>query len=735
MALLSPGIQIFESSVTPPAASVPAGNGVATLGFSKKGPTNKLVRVTSVSEFAEVFGDPMPEYPYAHIMAQSVLANGTDVYFMRLADPAHEETAQCPVIADLSIKGAKVAVKNQNGVGNPATPGYITMLWNNSSETVLEPANSLSLRIEISDPKTTTATNLTIDAPARFSTKTLLGKDVPAGYKGILYVSLLDLRAAIENSKANEFYDVKIVGSEDEVGIVLTAKNSTDFVDVNGLVIESSIGYMSGTTWMYISGSESGNMGAPTGTSYATDTIGLNPLTVYQNEFAGENLNVHSSLYGFDTTLEEYNRFNLVAKNPGSGMNGVRVVKTTVNSSVGGENTWTVSVLDKEAQQPIETRTGITPDNFFTEMSKFNYIDIIDAEYGAEGGETKAWSWVDGTWELGTGTILSNGNSWNPATSGYAGTDYVVKLGDDGFPTILDGQYSEEKAVNLYVEALGKDDFINTDEYSFSILATPGCQNSNVQNAAIGVCTTRGDAIYLADIPRSYCESKQGIDDCVAWANGNSAFQSSYCAIYYGWFAQTNPYDTDNSIMCPASCFIAPKMAALDRSMGEFYAPAGLTRGTLICSDWSYSPDQKDRDKLVGNDNVINPISYSNTRGVTIMAQKTTDRTTSPLNRVGIRRMTNAIKRNLRSRLYALLFEPNNETARAKARTIVDNIMSGLKTIECIEYYDINVVSGTGANRNDLNVYLSFAPYGLIEKIYVYLSITDAGVEVAEEVA
>ena len=366
-------------------------------------------------------------------------------------------------------------------------------------------------------------------------------------------------------------------------------------------------------------------------------------------------------------------------------------------------------------------------------MSKFEYITIDDVAYGEENTEAKI-SWLDGTWELGVGAILADGTSWSPEEG-----DYKVEEGNDGYPTVtIDDdieQYSESRAIDLYVEALGNDDFVNTDEFSFSILATPGTQNTLVQNAAISVCTTRGDAIYLADVPRAYCESKQGIDEAVAWANGNSGFQSSYCAIYYGWFYQTNPYNTESNIACPAYCFIAPKMVALDQSMGEFFAPAGITRGGLVCSDWSYSPDQKDRDKLVGNDNVINPISYSNTRGVTIMAQKTTDRTTSPLNRVGIRRMTNAIKRELRSQLVALLFEPNNETARARARVIVDDIMSALRTKECIENYDINVVSGTGANRNDLNVYLSFAPYGLIEKIYVYLSITDAGVEVTEAVA
>ena len=446
-------------------------------------------------------------------------------------------------------------------------------------------------------------------------------------------------------------------------------------------------------------------------------------------KFNGVDLRSTSSVSGYNPA--NYSWFNLVSRNAGSSMNDVKIIKTTVPSAISSANdTWTITVVDVDGVV-LEERTGITPANFNEEMTKFSYIEVEDVAIPAESTLT----WYDGTWVLSKGQLLSDGEYWAPT---YSGTTYNCVTGTDGYPTIEIGganQYDESQAVNLYLEALGNDEFINTEEYSFSILATPGMQNTMVQNAAINVCAARGDAIFLADVPQDLCQSKQMIDDVVAWANGNSGFQSSYCAIYYGWFYQTNPYDTNNSIACPASCFIAPKMVALDQSMGEFYAPAGIARGNIVCSDWSYSPDQKDRDKLVGNDNVVNPISYSNTRGVTIMAQKTTDRTTSPLNRVGIRRMTNMIKRNLRSRLVALLFEPNNEIARARARSIVDDVLASLRSSECIETYDINVISGTGANRNDLNVYLSFAPYGLIEKIYVYLNITDAGVEVTETVA
>lgn len=731
MALLSPGIQIFESSVTPAAAVAPAENGVATLGFAKKGPVNKLTRIRSVSEFNEVFGDPIDPQYYAHILAQSVLANGTDVYFYRLADGNNLEEAQCPVVADYKIEGARVAFKNDV---DTATLGYFTLLWKEATTNPVT-GDNLKVRITVNDYSVDPSSDKYIRkiyAPAYFADK--FGDITKGDADKIIYASLNEVREALA-AEAGDIYNFAIVNKEDEVGILVSAKNETVFnnssVSAAALTAGISFGYLNDSgVWAYIDGSLDGdNAGSAAGTGYGTVTKPVELLEADTDTFDGKNIHVKSTLSRFEGT-DEYSCFNIVARNPGSGMNGVKIVKSTVKSSIKPyTETWTVSVYNAGSSQVAEERAGITPENFLAEMSKFELIDIKDVALKED------FKWYDGTWELGVGAILADGTSWVP---GGEEEVYVAVEGKDGFPTVSindEPEYSEDRAIDLYLEALGNDDFVNTEEFSYSILATPGIQRTLVQNAAINVCATRGDAIYLADVPRQYCENKQGIDEAVEWANGNSGFQSSYCAIYYGWFYQTNPYNTESSIACPASCFIAPKMVALDQSMGEFFAPAGITRGGLICSDWSYSPDQKDRDKLVGNDNVINPISYSSTRGVTIMAQKTTDRTTSPLNRVGIRRMTNAIKRNLRSQLVALLFEPNNETARARARVMVDNIMSNLRTRECIESYDINVVSGTGAARNELNVYLSFAPYGLIEKIYVYLNITDAGVEVTEAIA
>ena len=735
MALLSPGIQIFESSSTPAATAVAAENGVATLGFSTRGPANKLVKVNSIDEFVEIFGEPIKNDYFAHILTQAVLANNTDAYFMRVIDENTAKYAKCPVV-DFEIKGVKVAIKDSIA---KLQSGYFMALWKaKEGSGALKPSVTPTFRVTLSynykDEDTLKKKVVNVDVPMHTPTATF----GPAGtydkteYPYVLWIPVSDVVDALAKSELKDVFKFTEVGRIDdvnpEIGMLITAKNEKMFDANLPLEFSFDIGEPSEDAFSSWITGESVN-----------DTANEVPVALTSDTFADEELRTESTLEEFVSNgLDAYNHFELTAKYFGSSMDNFKIVKTS-SVSVTGKESWTVSVYDGNSTNAIESRTFEPKnlENFVKEMGKFTYVDV-EAGTAELGTELEDWTWKDGTWVLGYGELLGNGEYWGDDVDTSATPIYIVQKGDDGYPLVDLGngpQYSEAQARVIYLNALGSDDLVNVDEYSFSILAIPGCQNVMVQNAAIEVCATRGDAIFLADVPEELCHSKVLVDDVVEWANGNSGFQSSYCAIYYGWFAQTNPYDPDNSIFCPASCFIAPKMVALDQSNGEFFAPAGLTRGTLICSDWLYSPDQKDRDKLVGNDNVVNPISYSNTRGVTIMAQKTTDRSTSPLNRVGIRRMTNMIKRNLRSRLYALLFEPNNEVARSRARTIVDDIMSGLRTSECIESYDINVTSGTGAARNELNVYLSYAPYGLIEKIYVYLSITDAGVEVTETVA
>ena len=259
MALLSPGIQIFESSVTPAATIAPAENGVATLGFAKKGPVNKLTRIRSVSEFAEVFGDPIDPQYYAHIMAQSVLANGTDVYFMRLGDPNTLAEAKCPVVADFPIEGAKEALKDTT---TNLVTGYLAALWDPSETSPASDVESgLKARVTINVEGSDTLRYAYADAhlSSKFGD---INSD--GAHNKVIYTSLLEISEALTKA-AGDLYSFSIVNNDanGEVGILVSTKNETSFNASSAaeLSISFSFGYLDGTNvWSYITGSESGVM-------------------------------------------------------------------------------------------------------------------------------------------------------------------------------------------------------------------------------------------------------------------------------------------------------------------------------------------------------------------------------------------------------------------------------------------------------------------------------------------
>lgn len=690
--LLSPGIQIFESSVSPAAEVVANTNGVATLGYSTRGPLNKLVRLASATEFANIFGSPVEGYEHAHILVNNVLAQNAPVYFMRIGSEDAAK-ATCPV-TNITLSPAKIAIAETG-----SDPNYFTIDKAAGSETALDKDSFMT--VVISATAETGGEPLAAVSKEFALTPVYNTESTPAivSFKLSIYDVLSKLS---EDSNLNALYDFKAYTGVSTSGVLVTRKkeNTASTTTITLAVTHGS-------------SRESYGTGVIDNVPIIYDGTGQSEPTAWNGNKLGKT--------STESTLADQDHFVLSAKSSGSGMNDIKVIKSTNTSAVPGGDTWNIRLVDTNGVV-IETIGSVVPKDFVETVNKKSaYIDIQDFTEGTSATRVTPL-WTDGTYVLGEGMLLSSGSYWN-------GGSQTCTKGTDGV--------SEDKGIttSYYVAALGSTDFTNCDENTFSVLATPCTQEYLVQQAAIAVCEERGDAIYLVDVPEQMCHGKDDIDNVVEWSNSNPSFFTSYAAIYYGTFAQVNPYNTAVNIQLPASVFIAPRMMNLDNTVGEFYAPAGVQNGTISVADYGYSPDQADRDLLVGNGNVVNPIIYSNTRGVMAFAQKTTDRSNSPLNRVGVRRMTNAIKRKLRSRLQELLFRLNNEYSRSRARRIVDGVMLGLQNSGAVEGYTINVVSGTGAARNELNVYLTFQPFGLIEKIYVYVNITDAGVEVSEAIA
>ena len=185
------------------------------------------------------------------------------------------------------------------------------------------------------------------------------------------------------------------------------------------------------------------------------------------------------------------------------------------------------------------------------------------------------------------------------------------------------------------------------------------------------------------------------------------------------------------TIIAPPSVLL-PKILSVDAQYGlPCYSPAGVSRGRLIASDFFYSPDIEDRELMCGEGNSLNPIIFSN-RGLMIFSQKTADRSNSAINRIHVRRMLNDIKRKLYTALDVIRFEVNNPSSQSSARKIVEDILFVYKNSEILDSYLVSVTSPGGAEADVLNITISLVPYGLIERIHIYLNIGEAGMDVSE---
>lgn len=678
----SPSVQIFENTTSTYEPAV-TGTGVATVGFSTMGPMNELMLFGSYDEFVKKMGKPVPEYPNAHLLARRVLATGAGGFYFVRAGSTSEELAKKSTVFVTNHTGATVGKyfwKSISQAGIEITSPYIKVAEDYEDETI-------EIVFDLINSGTTTTIRKTFDVRTEISvslsnsnTETIKGVHldtiVTAFNNDATFSALATMRSFVKTVSGTKY------------GLFVETKSyttSADLVDNANILCEERTSISPGYDGVLSACSE-GTEGTP---------------------------------------------FVIESKYYGSGTVGYSVKKTTVvNPIVGGEDSFIIEVRNSVGNI-LETFSGLTLEDFSDKINHSDtgsqYIYISGYVYDIEDEE----GFVDGTYVLGKGTLLPNG------VYAYNTGDYLPEVGLDGVPTLADNPHNLPEVISdLLVNALSEPSLLNLDNVFFSIISVPDSQNSLVQDAAIDVAKKRGDAFCVVDVPLDYSAEKATIPSAISWHNGGSglrgtAIESSYAGIYYGWTTVLNEYANSN-INIPPSVLVVPRMLSVDATDGVYYAPAGATRGRVIASDYLYSPDMEDREAMSGGVNCINPIIYSNTRGLMIYGQKTADRTGSALSRVNIRRMVNEIKRKLYNRLDEVRFELNDANTQSRARTICSDTLISYKSVGAIENYIVDVNSPGGAERDVLNINIEFVPVGLVERIRVFLSITDGGVSATE---
>jgi hypothetical protein len=200
----------------------------------------------------------------------------------------------------------------------------------------------------------------------------------------------------------------------------------------------------------------------------------------------------------------------------------------------------------------------------------------------------------------------------------------------------------------------------NKTTYDFNVVYAPGLTSVNAPSqitALLNLASLRGDCIAVVDMV-GYGQQISSVSSAA------SGYDNSYGAAYWPWL-QVRSRETGKMNFVPASTLIPAVYEYNDKVSAEWFAPAGLNRGSL---SMALQPERRlssaDRDALYQNK--VNPIASFAGIGTVIYGQKTLQTKPSALDRVNVRRLLIALKRYIGNIGETLVFEPNTQVTRNK---------------------------------------------------------------------
>jgi hypothetical protein len=280
---------------------------------------------------------------------------------------------------------------------------------------------------------------------------------------------------------------------------------------------------------------------------------------------------------------------------------------------------------------------------------------------------------------------------------------------------------------------------IRSDRFDYNLVLAPGYWEATDELLRLAE-DQDGEVFVIADTP--FDRAPTGPNGIVEWADDNKVF-SNLVAYYYPHGITSN-IDGAN-IMTTAASGALRVFAFSDQNGELWYAPAGPTRGgasffnrigyvsgTLGTATQFVENDidKGTQDTLFAID--INYFADIVNRGIILMAQNTTQSSSSALDRVNVSRLTAFIRRELRRRLFDFLFEPNDTLTRQNVKAATDSFLAELVSRRGLFDYATQVddENNTPAvvDRSELVIDIAIKPVKAVEFILVDLRLvrTDA---------
>lgn len=276
---------------------------------------------------------------------------------------------------------------------------------------------------------------------------------------------------------------------------------------------------------------------------------------------------------------------------------------------------------------------------------------------------------------------------------------------------------------------------LDSEATPITLAAVPGITDQTVQNYLVTLAeSTQGFLAVLAP-PVGFNSAQQAI----AWSNGQAtgrtaSLNSSYAALYWPWVKSFDQYTGSDKWFDP-TIFAVGQMCFTDQVSDPWFAPAGLRRGRLTApTDVEVTLNQGDRDALYGPGNVVNPITKFQSDGIVIFGQRTTQRNSTALDRINVRRLMIYLRRLVLQASRRFVFEPNDPITWQAVKNVISPALADIQQRRGITSFSVTCDATTNTplrvDRNELWCTVKLKPTKTAEILVFELNLTNQSASV-----
>jgi hypothetical protein len=265
--------------------------------------------------------------------------------------------------------------------------------------------------------------------------------------------------------------------------------------------------------------------------------------------------------------------------------------------------------------------------------------------------------------------------------------------------------FSSGPTVTAYTKALSL--MNDVTEVDIQLLAIPGIRHRYVTDTALRVTENRFDALYLFDVEERDTNNTLVTSDTQVISVGFTAndfssrgVNSSFGAAYFPDVTLRDQFNR-SVVRVPPTVAVLGAFSKNDAVAYPWFAPAGFTRGALeTTNDPVVRLSRANMDALYSVN--INPIvSFAGSTGPVVWGQKTVLARQSSLDRVNVRRLLIALRREVRRIANRILFEQNKEATLTRFSQLVNPIFKRVQDQQGIDNFKV-VIDTTTTTEADI---------------------------------